>query len=94
VHSAPRLDPRLVKAIDAFDADGASIAETRRRVGELANKLGRPRPSYERVRQLVHLHRSEREERSLELLLALAFNTRPVNEILADLLAGERASDS
>lgn len=92
--SAPRLDPRLVAAIHTFDDRRVSIAETRRQVGALAGSLGLARPSYERVRQLVHRHRIEREERSLEPLLALAFNTRPADKILGDLLSGDRASGS
>jgi hypothetical protein len=87
---APRLDPRLVEAVAHLDDPRASIAETLRRVGALAESLGLPRPSYERVRQLVHDHRRERREWNLEPLLDLAFNTRRADAVVLDLLTGER----
>jgi hypothetical protein len=60
VQFAPRIDPRILRALSKLDDPDESIAESRRRLGEVARELGLPRPSYERVRQLVHLHRRSR----------------------------------
>jgi hypothetical protein len=91
VLSAPRLDPRLTRAIAELDDQSLPIAETRRQIGTLADSLGLPRPSYERVRQLVHLHRrADRAAAGIQDLLDLAFNTRPVDAVIADLLTGKR----
>jgi hypothetical protein len=56
--SAPRIDPRLVKAIVRLDRRDTPIAETNRRVGEVAGRLGLPKPSYEQVRAIVHAARN------------------------------------
>jgi hypothetical protein len=56
--SAPRIDRRLVEAIGRLDRRDTPIAETNRRVGELAGKLGLPKPSYEQVRAIVHATRN------------------------------------
>jgi hypothetical protein len=91
MRSAPRLDLRLVRAIEKLDDPARPIAETRRRVGVVADALGLPRPSYERVRQLVHLHRMSAAVPTRSALVDLAFNTRAADQVLADLLAGEGA---
>ena len=52
--AAPRIDERLLAAIADLDRRDVPIAETNRRVGELATRLGLPRPSYEQVRAVVH----------------------------------------
>jgi hypothetical protein len=81
-----------MRALEAVDDPGEPIAECRRRIGEVARELGLPRPSYERVRQLVHAHRLSRSKPDhIDAVLDLAFNTRPPEEVLADLLAGERS---
>jgi hypothetical protein len=59
---APRLSPRLLAAIDRFDDGSMAIAELRRLVGAEAQRLGLPRPSYERVRVLAHELRARRAE--------------------------------
>src|SRR5688572_2975049 len=51
---APRIPDRLVEALVRLDDPSVSIAETNRRLGEQADRLGLTRPSYERVRELVH----------------------------------------
>jgi hypothetical protein len=51
---APRISPRLLEAIVRLDDRSVPIAETCRRVGREAERLGLPRPSYQRVRVLVH----------------------------------------
>jgi len=91
VLSAPRLDPRLTRAIAELDDPTLPIAETRRRIGTLADSLGLPRPSYERVRQLVHLHRRpDQVAFGFDDLVDLAFNTRPADAVIADLLTGKK----
>jgi hypothetical protein len=64
------------------------MAETYRRTRELALQMGIARPSYERVR--LHLHASRRREkereRTRELILHLAYNTRPADKVVAELM--------
>ncbi len=86
--SAPRIDSRLVAAIECLDDESVRIAETNRRVGEIAEALGLARPSYEQVRTIVH------ETRRLgprvgpgQVLLEIAFRVRPPTAF-GDYLAG------
>ncbi len=58
VRSAPRIPQRLLDAIPRLDDGGRPIADVIRKVGEEADRLGITRPSYERIRQLVHQSRS------------------------------------
>jgi hypothetical protein len=51
---APRISHRLLEAIVRFDDRSHPIAETCRRVGAEAERLGLTRPSYQRIRVLVH----------------------------------------
>ncbi|HZQ63941.1 MAG TPA: hypothetical protein VFA66_01780 [Gaiellaceae bacterium] len=51
---APRIPHRLLEAIVRFDDRSQPIAETCRRVGAEAERLGLIRPSYQRIRVLVH----------------------------------------
>lgn len=51
---ASRLPPRLFDLIEQLSAERIPIAEISRRVGAEAERLGVTRPSYERVRELVH----------------------------------------
>ena len=51
---APRFSPRLLDVIERHAVDRRPIAEINRRVGDEAERLGLPRPSYQRVRVLVH----------------------------------------
>lgn len=51
---APRLSPRLLDFIEAVSELRTPIAEINRIVGTESERLGLPRPSYERVRVLVH----------------------------------------
>ena len=64
------------------------MAETHRRARDLAQQMGIPRPSYERVR--LHLHaarrRDEERKRTRDLIIQLAYNTRPANEVVPELL--------
>ena len=63
VRSGPRIDSRLVAAIARLDDGAIPIAEVCRRIGSEAESAGLTRPSYERVRELVHLSRAVREQR-------------------------------
>ena len=76
--SAPRLDSRLVAAIERLDDPTVPIAETNRRVGEIAEAIGFARPSYEQVRTIVHESRRRgRLPAPGEILLDIALRTRP-----------------
>jgi hypothetical protein len=63
VRSGPRIDPQLVAAIARLDDGAIPIAEVCRRIGSEAESAGLTRPSYERIRELVHLSRAVRELR-------------------------------
>jgi hypothetical protein len=63
VRSGPRIDERLVAAIERFDDGAMPIAEVCRRVGNEAESAGLTRPSYEGIRQLVYLSRAMRQRR-------------------------------
>jgi hypothetical protein len=76
--SAPRIDSRLVAAIERLDDPLVRIAETNRRVGAVADVLQLPRPSYEQVRAIVHQTRRQgRRPGAGDVLLDIAFRTRP-----------------
>lgn len=86
--SAPRIDARLLAALARLD-QGGSIADTHRRLGELASRLALPRPSYEQVRVLVHEHRRGGAAPGAgEILLDVAVRARPP-EALLELLGGD-----
>jgi hypothetical protein len=88
VRFAPRLHPRLFDEILKLDDPLVRIAETHRRVGEVADRHGLPRPSYERVRQIVHEARSRPVYPSTtDVLLDVAFRARPTLAV-GDHLAG------
>jgi len=81
---APRYDSRIVEAIAALDDSRRPIAETCRRVGVVAARLGLPKPSYVHVRRFVVLERARREAERLrrEALRELA------EEVATDVLVG------
>jgi hypothetical protein len=54
VQFAPRFSPRLLDAIERLATHRGPIAEINRQVGAEAERMGLPRPSYQRVRELVH----------------------------------------
>jgi hypothetical protein len=72
--AAPRIRPALLQALARHDDPGIPIAETCRRVGTEADARGLTRPSYERVRELVHLMRSLRRRRG-QFVLQLFLET-------------------
>ena len=86
---APRISPRLVEALVRLDDTRVPIAEVNRRLGREAERLGLPRPSYQRVRELVHQSRRLRRVRptTASILVDVAFRVRPPTAIL-DHLAG------
>jgi hypothetical protein len=90
VPSAPRLHRRLVNEIIRLSMSRLSAAEITRCVGAKATRDGLPRPSYERVRLLVHEARLRALEPSTaDVLLDVAFRVRPPEHIGAH-LAGTR----
>ena len=83
---APRYDRRLVDAIGRFDDRGVPIAETCRRVGDYAARIGATRPSYVHLRRLI-LERRLREDERRELLVdALRLVYRPLRHDLDSVL--------
>lgn len=85
---APRISRRLIEAVVRFDDRRRPIAETYRRVGAEAERLGLTRPSYQRVRELVHeSRRVRRGPTTAEVILDVAFRSRPP-EALLDHAAG------
>jgi hypothetical protein len=90
---APRISPRLLEALVRVDDRKLPIAETSRRVGREAERLGLPRPSYERIRELVHELRSIRRGPSTaSVLVDIAFRLRPP-EAIVDHLSGVGVPD-
>jgi len=61
--SAPRYDKRVLAAIRRLDDERQPVAETCRRVGDAAQALGMPRPSYVHLRRLVRAQREIRRAR-------------------------------
>jgi hypothetical protein len=89
VVSAPRLDIRLIAAIERLDDPRRPIAETNRQIGLVAETIGLPRPSYEQVRKIVKAQRAG-QRHSPEIgpvLLDVAFRVAPPEAVL-DALAG------
>jgi hypothetical protein len=86
--AAPRVEQQLLRAAADLDDRTEPMAETYRRLRTLAEEMGVPRPSYERVR--LHLQVARRRETDREtardLALELAFNTRSADHVIADLL--------
>jgi hypothetical protein len=80
---APRIPPRLVQALSKLDDRSVPIAETYRRLGEKADRMGITRPSYQRIRELVHqLRRIHRDSRVVGFAWRLAVRRRPFEVFL------------
>lgn len=78
---APRIHQDLVKAIAASDKKN-SIADIHRCVGALAQELGLTRPSYEQVRTIVHLLRTDpRDSRVAEIIIGVALGGKPAQRM-------------
>jgi hypothetical protein len=90
---APRVNPLLVAALEHLDDRHVPIAETNRRLGQLAGSIDVPRPSYQQVRVLVHAVRERQEARraarraAVDLILDVQFRRRPPDALL-ELLHG------
>ena len=83
VTCAPRLSRKLIAAIGEIDNGTLPIAEVNRRVGARADRLGLPRPSYERVRQHVKtIRRLRRLPSTASVLVDVAFRARPIDAVL------------
>ena len=84
---APRISRRLVEAIVRFDDRSRPIADTYRRIGAEAERLGLTRPSYQRIRELVHEARSIRRGPSVSDFLRLSLAMKAGNpNVVVDLL--------
>jgi hypothetical protein len=80
---APRIGPRLLAAIVRLDDKKVPIAETCRRVGAEAELLGLTRPSYQRVRELVHeARRLRRDPTTSSVLIDVVSRARPPQAVL------------
>jgi hypothetical protein len=77
------MSPRLLEALVKADDPSVPIAETCRRVGREADRIGVVRPSYERVRLLVHeSRRIRRGPSTASVLRDVAFRARPPEAVL------------
>ncbi len=79
---APRLEPRLLDEIERLAERRLPIAELNRRVGAVAARMGLFRPSYERVRSLVHVARRLRGRGRTSFSTAVVFRTRGPRELV------------
>jgi hypothetical protein len=80
---APRISHRLLEAIVRLDDPAIPIAEVSRRVGAEAERLGLRRPSYQRVRELVHESRRLRAgPTTVGVLVDVAMRVRPPDAFL------------
>jgi hypothetical protein len=85
---APRISQRLIEAVVQFDSRTHPIAETCRRVGAEADRLGLTRPSYQRIRVLVHeSRRIRRAPTATELLWNMTLPLRTPEELIDRLQA-------
>lgn len=85
VRSAARISDRLYKRLVKLDDPSVPIAETYRRVAAEAERLGLTRPSYERIRVLVHQSRRWKRNRgpsTTSVLVDVAFRVRPPEAVL------------
>ena len=86
--AGPRVERRFLKRVAKLDDRSVPMAETYRRARDLARQMGIPRPSYERIR--LHLHatrrRDEGKQRTRDLVVQLAYNTRPADQVVSELL--------
>ena len=83
--SVPRGDPRIHALVVGLDRDDVPAAETWRKVGDAAQELGLPRPSYHTIRELTHVERLRRRARTTvrgaALDVALAFGSSRVVDL-------------
>jgi hypothetical protein len=80
---APRISHLLIHAIVRFDDESRPIAETYRRVGAEAERLGLTRPSYQRIRELVHeSRRIRRRPTTADLIRLVTAPLRSADELI------------
>jgi hypothetical protein len=87
---AAHIPDRLYKRLVKLDDTSVPIAETYRRVASEAERLGLTRPSYERIRVLVHQSRRWNRSRgpsTASVLVDVSFRLRPPTAVL-DQLSG------
>jgi hypothetical protein len=79
VRFASHFSPRLLDEVEALSERSLPIAEINRRVGTKAQRLGVTKPSYERVRELVHESRELQRGyvTALELFIDVALTRSP-----------------
>jgi hypothetical protein len=81
---APRISPQLLDALVRLDDRRQPIAETCRRLGAEAERLGLRRPSYERIRELIHEARllRQRGPTTASVLVDVMTRARPPDAFL------------
>jgi hypothetical protein len=80
---APRIPQRLLETLVRLDDRSVPIAETHRRLGDAADAMGITRPSYQRVRELVHeSRRIRRGPTTGRVLWEVAVRARSPEELL------------
>lgn len=85
---APRISPRLLRELERLAESDLGAAEVTRLVGERADALALPRPSYQRVRMLVREHRARPWRPSTaEVVVDVAMRVRP-HDALVEHFAG------
>ena len=92
--SAAHIPERLYRRLDKLDERGVPIAETYRRIATQAEQWGLVRPSYERIRTLVHQSRRWKQSRgpsTSTVLFDVTFRVRPP-EAIVDHFAGDLPS--
>jgi hypothetical protein len=75
---APRYSQQIFDAVRALDERNLPMAETCRRVGQAAEQMGLPRPSYSHLRRFIVAERERRE--AIRKL---------VSDVTTELLAGK-----
>jgi hypothetical protein len=97
--SVARNDPRIHALVVGFHRDGAPAAATWRQVGEAAQELGLPRPSYHTIRELVRAEMLRRRARTdtrraaLDVVAAAASSRVVELPIALDALERARAKE-
>jgi hypothetical protein len=91
---APAIRPQLVALVGELDDGTRGIASIWRELGRRARSQSLYQPSYESVRQLVHLHREaarlaySRAKRAAILTAEFLWNTRDRKGIVLDIHDG------
>ena len=83
--SVAREDPRIHALVVGLHRAGAPAAETWRAVGEAAEELRIPRPSYHLIRELVRAEELRRRARTVTRQAALGVLTAAASSRVVDL---------